>query len=116
MQYKAASETGNPCAKHYEVTPGHPPYAPRPRFLGELAGSWYYIGHQIGTKAGDLVRWVSDVWWKEHTEKWGFYDTVEAMACYERQIAALCPALRTVLQANWSNPPTQRPAATTTRS
>jgi len=83
----------NPCAKHYKVSPGHPPFEPRARFLGVLSGSWYEIGHQIGTKAGDLVRWVSDVWWKEHTVKYGFDNTMQALPLYEAQIAALNPDL-----------------------
>jgi len=81
-------ESGNSCAKHYQVSPGHPPYEPRSRFLGKLGGSWYDIGHQAGEKAGDLVRWVSDVWWKEHVDKFGFDDTMQAMSLYEKQIAA----------------------------
>ena len=84
---------GNPCTQHYEVSPGHPGYAPRARFLGELAGSWYDIGHRVGTEAGDLVRWVSDVWWKEHTETFGVGDTMRAMPLYEAQVAALNPEL-----------------------
>ena len=84
---------GNPCAKQYEVSPGHPPFEPRARFLGVLEGSWYEIGHQIGTKAGDLVRWVSDVWWKEHTEKYGLDNTLQALPLYEAQIVALDPDL-----------------------
>ena len=83
------SKTGNPCAKYYHVSEGHPPYTPRTRFLGELSGSWYDIGHQIGVEAGDLVRWVSDVWWKEHIETYGFEDTMKAMSLYEAQVAAL---------------------------
>ena len=93
MQYTGKSDAGNPCATNYQVSPGHPPYDPRARFLGELRGSWYDIGQQIGEKSGDLVRWVSDVWWKDHMETWGFDDTVEAMARYESQIAALSPDL-----------------------
>lgn len=77
-EYRKGS-VGNPCAKHYEVSPGHPPFEPRARFLGVLEGAWHEIGHQIGTKAGDLVRWVSDVWWKEHTEKYGLENTMKAL-------------------------------------
>jgi len=91
-EYRKGS-VGNPCAKHYEVSPGHPPFEPRARFLGVLEGSWYEIGHQIGTKAGDLVRRVSDVWWKEHTEKYGLENTMKALPLYEAQIAALNPDL-----------------------
>jgi len=32
---------GDPCTKHYQVSPGHPPYETRARFLGELADPWY---------------------------------------------------------------------------
>ena len=93
MQESKSSNIGNPCTQYYQVSEGHPPYAPRARFLGELAGSWYEIGHQIGTKAGDLVRWVSDVWWKEHIEKFGFNNTMQAMPLYEDGIAALSASL-----------------------
>jgi hypothetical protein len=89
MQRSDSSNTGNPCAQYYHVSEGHPPYETRSRFLGELSGSWYEIGHQVGAKAGDLVRWVSDVWWKEHTEKFGFQDTMQAISLYEDQTAAL---------------------------
>lgn len=84
---------GNPCAKYYQVSPGNPPYEPRSRFLGELKGSWYHIGYQMGDRTGDLIRWVSDVWWKEHIEKFGFEDTIKAMDLYEAQIEALNPDL-----------------------
>ncbi|MEK9137637.1 MAG: hypothetical protein AAB393_10985, partial [Bacteroidota bacterium] len=67
MQESSNRTRGNPYSHRYGVSPGHPPYASHARFLGELKGAWYDIGHQIGTEAGDLVRWVSDVWWKEHT-------------------------------------------------
>jgi len=87
------SQAANPYAKKYIVSQGHPPYEPRARFLGELKGSWYEIGRQVGTKAGDLVRWVSDIWWKEHKEKWGLPETLQAMQRYEVQIAALNPDL-----------------------
>ena len=30
---------GNPSTQHYEVSPGHPPYEQRARFLGVLRGS-----------------------------------------------------------------------------
>ena len=92
------SKIGNPCAKNYEISPGHPHYTPRSRFLGELSGDWYDIGHQVGAKAGDLVRWVSDVWWKEHTEKFGLEDTTKAIAFYEDQIAALSFGLVELMQ------------------
>lgn len=98
MQRSNSSRIGNPCARYYQVSPGHPPYAPRARFLGELRGSWYGIGYQVGTEAGDLVRWVSDVWWKEHTEKFGFDDTIHAMSLYEAQIAALSSDLVKFMQ------------------
>ena len=98
MQESTPSKTGNPCARYYQVSPGHPSYASHARFLGELRGSWYGIGYQVGTQAGDLVRWVSDVWWKEHTEKFGFDDTMQAMSLYEAQIAALSSDLTEFMQ------------------
>ena len=84
---------GNPCTRNYSVSPGHPPYASRARFLGELSGSWSDLGLQIGTQAGDLVRWVSDVWWKGHTEQFGVDDTMQALPLYEAQVEALNPGL-----------------------
>ena len=98
MQGINSSEIGNPCAKHYEIAQGHPQYTPRSRFLGELSGGWYEIGYEVGTKAGDLVRWVSDVWWKEHTEKFGLEDTMKAMSLYEAQISALSSELIEFMQ------------------
>lgn len=95
---KILAKTGNPYAQLYQVSPGHPRYEPRARFLGRLKGSWYEIGYQVGTKAGDLVRWVSDVWWKEHIEKFGFDDTMKSMSLYEDQIAALNPDLIKFMQ------------------
>lgn len=80
---------GNPAAKHYRVSAGHPRFEPRARFLGVLEGSWRQIGHQVGTQAGDLVRWVSDVWWNEHTDNYGLDNTLKALPLYEQQIAAL---------------------------
>jgi len=93
MVHIASPDAGNPCASRYSVSPDHPPYEPRSRFLGELSGSWYDIGHQIGSGAGDLVRWVSDVWWKAHMDAYGFEDTFRALGLYEEQIAALSPDL-----------------------
>jgi hypothetical protein len=93
MQKPNFVETGNPCAKYYQVSQGHPIYAPRARFLGKLKGSWYEIGYQVGTKAGDLVRLVSDVWWKEHVDNFGVADTIKAMSLYESQIEAFNPEL-----------------------
>ena len=98
MQKSDPNSIGNPCAQNYQVSQGHPQYASRARFLGELRGSWYDIGNQVGAQAGDLVRWVSDVWWKEHTEKWGFDDTMQAMSLYEAQIAALSSDLVKFMQ------------------
>jgi len=92
-------EIGNVFAHKYDVSPGHPHYSPRSRFLGRLGGTWREIGVQIGEKAGDLVRWVSDVWWKEHVEKWGFEETMNAMPLYEAQIAALNPNLIEFMEA-----------------
>ena len=98
MQESKSGKVGNPCTQYYQVSPGHPSYAPRARFLCELMGSWYDIGYQIGAKAGDLVRWVSDVWWKEHIEKFGFNDTMQAMPLYEDSIAALSSDLIKFMQ------------------
>ncbi len=85
--------SGNPAMQHYDVSPGHPPYESRARFLGEISGSWHSIGQQIGEQAGDLVRWVADVWWAEHVSKYGRQDTMNALSLYEAQVAALDPGL-----------------------
>lgn len=98
MEKQNINRGENPCAKYYQVSPGHPQYESRSRLLGEIKGSWYDIGHQVGTGAGDLVRWVSDVWWKEHIDKFGFEDTLKAMSLYEAQIAALNPELIKFMQ------------------
>lgn len=90
---QASSANGNPCAKKYRVAPGHPPYEPRARYLGEVSGSWFDMGQQVGRQSGDLVRWVSDVWWKGHVEEWGLADTMQALPLYEEQLAALNPEL-----------------------
>ena len=79
----------NPCTKHYEVSPGHPPFEDRARFLGEVAGSWFEIGQEVGSRAGDLVRWVSDVWWGQHMEHYGKEETMQAMDLYAAQVEAL---------------------------
>ena len=88
---------GNPCTWRYQSSPGQP-YEPRSRLLGEIEGSWYEMGQRVGAQAGDLVRRVSDVWWKEHIEKFGFNDTMRAMALYEAQIAALSADLIRFMQ------------------
>jgi hypothetical protein len=80
---------GSRATAHYEVSPGHARFEKRARFLGEVTGSWFDIGRQVGQQAGDLVRWVSDVWWKEHSDRYGRQDTLEALALYEAQVAAL---------------------------
>jgi len=93
MDEANAGTNDNPYTKHYQVSPGHPRYETRSRFLGELGGSWHDIGHQAGSRAGDLVRWVSDVWWKEHMDRFGLDDTMQAISLYEAQIAALSSEL-----------------------
>ncbi|MBT4499107.1 MAG: hypothetical protein HOC74_15365, partial [Gemmatimonadetes bacterium] len=93
MRAFLSDASGNPCTKKYQVSPGHPRFAPRARFLGELKGSWFDIGIQVGSQAGDLVRWVSDVWWKGHVEEWGLDDTMQALPLYEAQLEALDPGL-----------------------
>lgn len=93
MQAFISKSSGNPCTQNYKVSPGHPPYESRARFLGAVRGSWFEIGQQVGQQAGDLVRWVSDVWWKGHVETYGFEDTMQALPRYEAQIEALNPGL-----------------------
>jgi hypothetical protein len=93
MKTSIPEESGNPSTKNYEVSEGHPPYESRARFLGELSGSFFDIGNQVGSKAGDLVRWVSDVWWKQHLEHYGKADTVQALDLYAAQVEALDPQL-----------------------
>jgi hypothetical protein len=98
MQAILSEKSGNPCTTKYQVSAGHPPFAPRARFLGELVGSWFDLGLQVGNQAGDLVRWVSDVWWKHHVEEWGFEDTIQALPLYESQVEALNPELIRFMQ------------------
>jgi hypothetical protein len=93
MRATLSPDAGNPFTAQYEVSPGHPPYSPRARFLGELAGSWSEIGVGLGRRAGDLVRLVSDVWWKSHVETWGEAETRQALPVYEAQVEALDPGL-----------------------
>ncbi len=57
--------------------------------LGELTGSWFDIGREVGSKAGDLVRWVSDVWWDQHMNNYGKGETLQALDLYGDQVAAL---------------------------
>jgi len=93
MQAFLSEESGNPCTKNYQVSPGHPHYESRARFLGEVSGSWFEIGCKVGQQGGDLVRRVSDVWWKQHVETWGFEETMQALPLYEAQLEALNPEL-----------------------
>ena len=93
MQACIDPRSGNTHTQGYTVSPGHPPYEPRARFLGEVAGSWYDIGQRVGEQAGDLVRWVADVWWQHHVTEYGSEDTMAALPLYEAQIAALDPGL-----------------------
>lgn len=98
MQVFIDQESGNPQAEKYRVSPGNPLFEKRSRFLGELEGSFFDIGHAIGRQAGDLVRRVSDVWWKEHAETWGHDDTLQALPLYESQVEALDPELVRFMQ------------------
>lgn len=93
MNAYISENSGNPCTANYVVSPGNPPYEPRARFLGQISGSWYAIGEQVGQQAGDLVRSVSDVWWAEHLENYGLESTMQALPRYEAQIEALNPGL-----------------------
>jgi hypothetical protein len=49
----------------YDLAPGYPAYQPHPRYLGELKGSWHDIGRQYGERAGDLIRFTFEGWYKE---------------------------------------------------
>jgi hypothetical protein len=49
----------------YHVAEGYPAYAPHPRYLGELRGSWWQMGKQYGERAGDLIRMVYEGWYRE---------------------------------------------------
>ena len=93
MRVYLTPEAGNPAAPGYDHAPGHPPYETRARFLGELAGSWFDIGFAVGRGAGDLVRWVSDVWWRSHVDTYGAAETLGALPRYEAQLEALDPGL-----------------------
>ncbi|NKB68614.1 MAG: hypothetical protein GKR89_16245 [Candidatus Latescibacteria bacterium] len=98
MQAFLADDSGNPSAQHYQVSEGYPAFAPKARFLGTLAGSWFDIGFQVGSQAGDLVRWVADIWWRDHVEEFGLDDTRKALPLYEEQIAALDEGLIQFMQ------------------
>ena len=49
----------------YFLEHGYPAYEPHPRYIGELAGSWYQMGRQYGERAGDLIRMVYEGWYRE---------------------------------------------------
>jgi len=83
--------SGNVAVDKYIVPEGFPKIPPHARFIGNIKGTWYEMGLQLGEKSGDLCRWVSDAWWKEQTEKYGVENTREAMKLYEAQIKAFNP-------------------------
>jgi len=62
------------------LVPRTPAYESRARFLGELSGSWFEMGLEVGRQSADLVRWVSDVWWQGHVQEWGLADTMKSTA------------------------------------
>jgi hypothetical protein len=74
----------------YHVAEGYPSFAPHPRYLGELRGSWSQIGRQYGEQAGDLIRMVYEGWCRELLPIQG---TPDVMAAYLREQEAYYEAL-----------------------
>lgn len=66
----------------YYLAPNYPAYAPHPRYLGELRGSWRQMGRQYGERAGDLIRMVYEGWYRELLPVQG---SPEIIAAYLRQ-------------------------------
>lgn len=60
----------------YHVEPGYPPYDDHPRYLGVLSGTWYEIGRQYGEKAGDLIRFTYEGWYRESLEAQGTNENI----------------------------------------
>ena len=83
----------NVMADRYVHSEGYPPFPNRTRFIGTLTGDWYEMGLQFGSRSGDAVRCVSDIWWKTQCEMWGRDETLKAIGLYEAQIQALDPNL-----------------------
>lgn len=80
-------------AASYARDDEHPAFSDRAEFLGTLRGDWREIGRELGRRAGESSRWVSDAWWKQTCEMWGLEETLRAFELYEAQIAALDPGL-----------------------
>ena len=80
-------------AFEYGHSEGYPPFPEKAKFLGNLEGNWYDMGRQLGEKAGEDTRFVSDIWWNDECELWGKAETLKAFALYEAQIAAFQPGL-----------------------
>ncbi|HEV2305452.1 MAG TPA: hypothetical protein VGR93_08035 [Candidatus Acidoferrales bacterium] len=66
----------------YHLEAGYPAYAPHPRYIGELRGTWAQMGKQYGERAGDLIRMVYEGWYRELLPIQG---NPQVMAAYLRQ-------------------------------
>jgi hypothetical protein len=80
-------------ANGYGHSEGYPPFPEKAKFIGNLKGNWYDIGRQLGEKAGEDTRFVSDIWWNDECELWGKAEILKAFTLYESQIEAFQPGL-----------------------
>jgi hypothetical protein len=76
----------------YFLAQGYPAYEPHPRYLGELHGSWSQIGRQYGERAGDLIRFVYEGWYRELLPVQGSSEIISAyLVQQERYYEFLVP-------------------------
>ncbi len=80
-------------AFRYGHSDGYPPFPEKAKFIGMLKGDWRQMGRELGERAGEETRYVSDIWWNDMCELWGKAETQKAFALYEAQIAAFEPGL-----------------------
>lgn len=69
----------------YFLERGYPMYEPHPRYLGVLRGSWYQMGRQYGERAGDLIRYVYEGWYRELLPIQGASATMAAYLVQQEQ-------------------------------
>lgn len=72
-------------------TGGYHVFEERPRFIGELSGSWYEMGVKYGKSCAELITASTDYWWGNMMERKGLDNTVRAMKRYIDQVNALDP-------------------------
>ena len=76
----------------YFLAQGYPAYEPHPRYLGELHGSWSQMGRQYGERAGDLIRFVYEGWYRELLPVQGSNEIIRAyLVQQERYYEFLVP-------------------------